>query len=85
MNRTALASKPLNSIALYDADPASSLAFVKQKLRDAGVNVSFTGDEVKYLQRLGGRASDLESVRAVFVRHLMRSVLTKHIDDTQSS
>ncbi|KAF9452822.1 hypothetical protein P691DRAFT_771933 [Macrolepiota fuliginosa MF-IS2] len=58
----ALPSKPLNSIALYDADATSSLAFVKQKLQDAGVNTSFTGDEVQCLQRLGGRASDLESL-----------------------
>lgn len=58
----ALGSKSLNSIALYDADPASSRAFVKQKLRDAGADIAFTGDESNYLQRLGGRASDLESV-----------------------
>ncbi|KAF7778900.1 hypothetical protein Agabi119p4_3245 [Agaricus bisporus var. burnettii] len=57
----AIVSKPLNSIALYDADPASSLAFVKQKLGD-NANVAFTEDEVQCLQRLGGRASDLESV-----------------------
>lgn len=62
MGFLAVASKPLNSIALYDADPASSLAFVRQKLGDAGVNVSFTNEEVQCLQRLGGRASDLESV-----------------------
>ncbi|KXN90467.1 Mitochondrial escape protein 2 [Leucoagaricus sp. SymC.cos] len=58
----ALGSKPLNSVALFDADPASSLAFVRQKLHDAGVDVAFAGDEAKYLERLGGRASDLESM-----------------------
>lgn len=57
----AIVSKPLNSIALYDADAASSLAFVKQKLGD-NANVAFTENEVQCLQRLGGRASDLESV-----------------------
>lgn len=58
----ALGPKPLISIALFDADPATSLAFVKQKLKDAGVDLHFTGDEAQHLQRLGGRASELESV-----------------------
>ena len=50
------------SIALFDADPATSLTFVKQKLKDAGLDLRFTGDEAQHLQRLGGRASELESV-----------------------
>lgn len=58
----ALPSKPLNSIALYDADAASALSFVKQKLQDAGINLDFSQEQVAYIDRLGGRASDLESV-----------------------
>ena len=58
----ALPSKPLNNIALSDADNASSLSFVKQKLHDGGIDVNFNNEQVSYLQRLGGRASDLESV-----------------------
>ncbi|TFK42802.1 RNA12 protein-domain-containing protein [Crucibulum laeve] len=58
----ALPSKPLNSISLSDADAASSLSFVKQKLHDAGIDVGFTAEETKYVERLGGRASDLESL-----------------------
>ena len=59
---SALPSKPLNSIALYDADAASALSFVKQKLTDAGVDQTFTPEQTAYVERLGGRASDLESV-----------------------
>lgn len=59
---TALPSKPLVSIALSDADPRSSISFVKQKLKDADVLVDFTAEQTAYVERLGGRASDLESV-----------------------
>jgi hypothetical protein len=64
--RLALPSKPLNSIALYDADTASALSFVKQKLKDAGIDQTFTTEQTAYLERLGGRASDLESVSCVY-------------------
>lgn len=63
----ALPSKPLHSIALSDADTASSLSFVKQKLRDSGRDVNISGQETKYVERLGGRASDLESVSFLFL------------------
>ncbi|KAH0830288.1 RNA12 protein-domain-containing protein [Lanmaoa asiatica] len=56
----ALPSKPLNSIPLYDADTGSSLAFVKQRLRDAGLTAELTKPEVASIECLGGRASDLE-------------------------
>ncbi|KAM5539125.1 hypothetical protein V8D89_007348 [Ganoderma adspersum] len=58
----ALPSKPLNQISLSDADNASALAFVEQKLHDSGVDVEFTRDQTSYIERLGGRASDLESL-----------------------
>lgn len=35
----ALPSKPLNTIALSDADAASSLSFVRQKLADSGIEL----------------------------------------------
>ncbi|CAA7267988.1 unnamed protein product [Cyclocybe aegerita] len=58
----ALPSKPLHSVALSDADSASSLSFVKQKLQDAGIDVGISGQESRHVERLGGRASDLESL-----------------------
>ncbi|THH22364.1 hypothetical protein EUX98_g8222 [Antrodiella citrinella] len=58
----ALPSKPLNLVALSDADNASALSFVKQKLHDVDVDVEFTKQQVSYVERLGGRASDLESL-----------------------
>lgn len=58
----ALPSKPLNTIALSDADSDTALSFVTQKLKDAGIDQAFTAEETKYVERLGGRASDLDSV-----------------------
>jgi hypothetical protein len=69
----ALPSKPLNSIALYDADAASALSFVKQKLKDAGVDQTFTPEQTAYLERLGGRASDLESVSCCMLHEICGS------------
>lgn len=61
----ALPSKPLNSIPLYDADTGSALAFVKQRLCDAGMTAELTGSEVASIECLGGRASDLEIVSSL--------------------
>ncbi|KAI0928247.1 hypothetical protein AcW1_005551 [Taiwanofungus camphoratus] len=58
----ALPSQPLNLIALSDADNHSALSFIKQKLHDDGTAVEFTSVQKSYVQRLGGRASDLESL-----------------------
>lgn len=69
----ALPSKPLNSIALHDADAASALSFVKQKLKDAGIDQTFTAEQTAYLERLGGRASDLESVSCCMLRQIYAS------------
>lgn len=59
----ALPSKPIQTVELFDADQRTALAFVKQKLEDAGSNVNFNGQETVAIERLGGRASDLDSVR----------------------
>ncbi|EPQ58246.1 hypothetical protein GLOTRDRAFT_57027 [Gloeophyllum trabeum ATCC 11539] len=58
----ALPTKPLTSVALEDADTASALSFVQQKLRDAGLDYTFTKQQTAYVERLGGRASDLETL-----------------------
>ncbi|KAF5324550.1 hypothetical protein D9611_004476 [Ephemerocybe angulata] len=58
----ALPTKPLYAIGLSDADPASSLSFMKQKLQDAGIHLEFTKEQTAAVARLGGRASDLESL-----------------------
>lgn len=49
-------------MALYDADESSALAFVQEKLHDADVNTTLSQNEKAYVQRLGGRSVDLESV-----------------------
>ncbi|CCM03851.1 uncharacterized protein FIBRA_06000 [Fibroporia radiculosa] len=58
----ALPSQPLNLISLSDADRSSALSFVKQKLRDAGVDINFNAQQRSHVERLGGRASDLETL-----------------------
>ncbi|KAF7311650.1 hypothetical protein MKEN_01068400 [Mycena kentingensis (nom. inval.)] len=58
----ALPSKPLHMIQLSDADEKSALAFVKRKLKDANINLDYTREQVASVRRLGGRASDLESL-----------------------
>ncbi|KAG5645040.1 hypothetical protein DXG03_007219 [Asterophora parasitica] len=58
----ALPSKPLTAIALSDADPRSSISFVIQKLHDADIQTDFTPAQTACVERLGGRASDLESL-----------------------
>ncbi|EMD38659.1 hypothetical protein CERSUDRAFT_49441 [Gelatoporia subvermispora B] len=57
-----LPSQPLNLIALSDADDVNAMSFVKRKLHDANIDIDFSPQEVSYIQRLGGRASDLESL-----------------------
>ncbi|KAG1759396.1 RNA12 protein-domain-containing protein [Suillus occidentalis] len=56
----ALPSKPLNSIALYDADAPTALSFVRRRLHDAGVTSDLTPAQKKAIACLGGRTSDLE-------------------------
>ncbi|KAJ7286029.1 RNA12 protein-domain-containing protein [Mycena rebaudengoi] len=58
----ALPSKPLHTTALYDADAASALEFVKRKLKDVDIILDYTSDQVTAVERLGGRASDLETL-----------------------
>ncbi|KAF7359414.1 Mitochondrial escape protein 2 [Mycena sanguinolenta] len=58
----ALPSKPLNTIALEDADAPSALAFVKRKLKDADINLEYSREQVAAVEKLGGRATDLESL-----------------------
>lgn len=58
----ALPAKPLTSIALNDADPASALSFVQNRLKQYRVSPDLTRDQTVQIDRLGGRSSDLEAV-----------------------
>lgn len=40
----------------------SSLLYLKQKLQSNGMNIEFTREQAAHVERLGGRASDLELV-----------------------
>ena len=58
-------SSPLNTIALSDADAETALAFVQQKLKEVKLDVQLTSKATTSVERLGGRASDLDSVRVL--------------------
>jgi hypothetical protein len=63
MHAVALPTKPLNAIALSDADPASALSYVKQQLQGVEAADTLDASETAHIERLGGRTRDLESVR----------------------
>ncbi|KAJ7582539.1 RNA12 protein-domain-containing protein [Mycena floridula] len=75
----ALPTKPLHFVSLSDADSASSLAFIQRKLGD---RVDFTRQEMQLIERLGGRARDLESLI-----HKMRAgqTVSEAVEDICSS
>jgi len=50
-------------IVLHDADNQSALQYVKARLDDVGIDVRFSLEETEMINGLGGRASDLASVR----------------------
>ncbi|KAF8599618.1 hypothetical protein BDV93DRAFT_526000 [Ceratobasidium sp. AG-I] len=56
----ALPSRPLTSIALTDADSDTALKYVTWKLSNAGVVRSLELNELKIVEKLGGRISDLD-------------------------
>lgn len=62
-NSVANPSRPLNTIALSDADAETALAFVQQKLKEAKLDIQLTSKTTASIERLGGRASDLDNVR----------------------
>lgn len=67
---TALPTKPLNVVVLSDADSRTALSFVQQRLKDADADVTFTPETSACVERLGGRASDLESVRPLSISRI---------------
>ena len=52
----------MSAVALTDADPASSLSYIDQKLDESGAKYEISYEETQLIERLGGRASDLETV-----------------------
>jgi hypothetical protein len=66
LGHQALPSNLLNTIALQDADDQSALQYVKAKLGDVGIDIRLSPEETKMINWLGGRASDLATVRLLF-------------------
>ncbi|KAF8208561.1 RNA12 protein-domain-containing protein, partial [Mycena galopus ATCC 62051] len=85
----ALPWKPLNTIALYDADAASALALVKRKLEDVHINLEYTQEQVAFVERLGGRASDLESLihkvrNGATVEDAVEDIIYREVNEVQT-
>lgn len=57
---TALPSRPLNSIALADANTRNAIDYITTKLTDMGKGDLLTPSNEEQIGRLGGRLSDLE-------------------------
>ena len=60
-------SRPLNTITLSDADAETALAFVQQKLKEAKLDIELTSKTTASIERLGGRASDLDNVGSLIL------------------
>lgn len=78
-------SKPLNTIALSDADEATALAFVQQKLKEAKFELELTSTATASIGRLGGRASDLDNVCPPCIDTLRQEPQLRTPADLQSS
>lgn len=48
---------------------------MKQKLHDANVEVDFGREETSHIERLGGRAEDLESVSPIAVKYPLAKLI----------
>lgn len=86
----ALPTKPLTSIALNDADPASALSFVQDKLRQYGVSSALTKDQMLQIDRLGGRSSDLEALchkvkNGMPVEMAVEDIITRGVGELRKS
>ncbi|KAK7023862.1 mitochondrial escape protein 2 [Favolaschia claudopus] len=84
----ALPAKPLNAIALSDADAKSALAFVKRKLEDADIKLEYTREQTSFVERLGGRASDLESLihkvrNGATVEEAVTDIIHREVNDVR--
>lgn len=55
-------------IALSDVDNANALQLVKAKLHETGTEIQLSHDDTVMIDWLGGRASDLASVRLYLLR-----------------
>ena len=76
--------KPLALVTLADADNASALTFVKQRLYDVDLGIKFSKNQTALVERLGGRASDLESVSDIGIDALSHLLIALYSLFTRS-
>ncbi len=72
-------------IALSDVDNASALQFVRTKLHETGTEIQLSHDDTEMINWLGGRASDLASVRLYLIRITLEDQSSCILADTQNT
>ncbi|KAG9046882.1 mitochondrial escape protein 2 [Tulasnella sp. UAMH 9824] len=85
----ALPSKPLLSLSLGDADPATALAFVRGKISSLGP-VQLTQEDEAWVEKLGGRASDLDSLihkvqNGLSVKDAVQTIVTQGVGELRKA
>ena len=72
-------------IALSDVDNANALQLVRAKLRETGTEIQLSHDDTEMINWLGGRASDLASVRLYLLRITLEHQSPCILADTQNT
>lgn len=85
----ALPSKPLLSISLGDADPATAMAFVRGKISALGP-VQLTPEDEAWVEKLGGRAGDLDSLihkvqNGLSVKDAVQTIVTQGVGELRKA
>ena len=72
-------------ISLSDVDNASALQLVRTKLHETSTEIQLSHDDTEMINWLGGRASDLASVRLCLIRITSEDQSSCIIADTQNT
>ena len=72
-------------IALADVDNANALQLVRAKLHETNTDIQLSRDDTELINWLGGRASDLASVRLYLVRITLEDQPSCILADTQNT
>ena len=72
-------------IALSDVDNANALQLVRAKLHETGTEIQLSHDDTEMISWLGGRASDLASVRFYLVCITFGDQYSCILADTQNT
>ena len=72
-------------IALADVDNTNALQLVRAKLHETSTEIQLSREDTEMISWLGGRASDLASVRLYLVRITLKDQFSCTLADTQNT